>query len=127
MQVIRLGIATAALVCGSAAMAEDLVYYSQSNTGEVLYYDKDTIRAESGGYISVWTLSDAKNARTVKYRTRRVLWYIRCSAMSSGSMAFADYDAQGSLIDSGSFDEPRPTPDVPGSTGYRLVLTICGK
>lgn len=125
MRVAKIVIMVAALSCGSAAAAENLIYYADDNDGRVYYYDSDTIRRSNSGRISVWVLQDGTNDRTVKWRTRRILWNIDCSEMSSGAAAFADYDANGSLMDSNTFNYPILSPNVPGSVGYSLVEAIC--
>jgi hypothetical protein len=126
MNSTKLMMAAAGLTFSSAALAENLVLYEYTRTGSVYYYDTDTVR-KVGGYITVWTLQDAKNDRTVKFRTRRTLWKIDCDEMSSAGLAQADYDAMGSALDSKNVRYPSLTPDVPGSVGYSLTQTVCGK
>ena len=126
MRKIAAALAMVGLCVSQQALAENLIRYSTDRTGTVLYYDADTIR-HSSGYVLVWTLFDASKDKSVKYNTVRALWKIDCSSMSSGAMAVAKYKANGELLDSGSFDYPHITPDVPGSVGYKLDKVICDR
>lgn len=127
MKALKIAIATVALTTAVAAAAENLVYYARDRLGSVLYYDSDTLRQVSGGFITVWIMEDASRNRTEKYRTRRVLMKIDCDGMRSGAVSFAYYDANGRVMDRADFDYPRMTPDVPGSTGYSLVEAVCAR
>lgn len=127
MKAVKVAISAVALASASAAMAENLVWYSETVNGTVSYYDSDTIRRVSGGYITVWIFRDGSRDRTKRWRTSRELMQIDCGGMRSGSVSFADYDANDQLLDSGSFPYPDMTPAVPGSTGYSLVEAVCAR
>lgn len=127
MKAVKVAIAAAALTSASAATAENLVYYADDVEGRFYFYDSDTIRRVSGGYITVWTLQEASRDRTVRWRTNRVLFQIDCGGMQSGGVSFAQYDASGRLLDSGSTPYPTMEPAIPGTTGYLLVEAICSR
>lgn len=124
---VKVAIAALALTSASAAFAENLVYYSEDVEGRFYFYDSDTIRRVSGGYINVWTLQDASRDRTVRWRTNRVLFQIDCDGMRSAGVSFAQYDANNRLLDSGSTPYPTMQPAIPGTTGYSLVEAICAR
>jgi len=126
MKAVKVVIAVVALASAPAAVAENLINYSEDANGRLYYYDSDTIRTVNGGYITVWTVQDGSRDRTVSWRTKRVLWQIDCDGMQSGAVSFAEYDANGRLLDSDSWS-PSMTPDVPRSVGYSLVEAVCGK
>lgn len=127
MKAVKVAISAVALASASAAEAENLIFYSETVNGTVSFYDSDTIRRVSGGYITVWIFRDGSRDRTVRWRTSRQLWQIDCGGMQSGIVSFAEYDANDRLLDGGSFPYPRMTPDVPGSTGYALVEAVCAR
>lgn len=123
MKVAKFAITVLALTYGSAAIAENLVWYSEDNDGRVYYYDSDTIRRNNIGRIIVWAVSDATNDKTVLWRTKKVLNHIDCDEMTIGVSAFAEYSANGTLLDSGSRGYPDMRPAVPGSVGYPRLIT----
>ena len=127
MKAVKVAIVAVALTSASAAVAENLVYYGETADGSVKYYDSDTIRRLSGGYITVWTMEDARKDRTVRYRTGRTLWKIDCEGMMLGPMAFANYDTNGRVLDSESTNYPKMIPAIPGSVGYSLVEAVCAR
>jgi hypothetical protein len=126
MKAVTVAIAAVAMASASAAVAENLINYAEDADGRLYYYDSDTIRTVSGGYITVWTVQDGSRDRTVRWRTRRVLYQIDCDDMRSSSVSFADYDANGRLLESDSW-YPKMTPDVPGSVGFSLTEAVCAR
>jgi len=127
MNAVKVGIVAVALASASAAVAENLVIYGESNTGSTYYYDSDTIRQNNSGRITVWVVWDARKDRTVRYRTKRVFTHIDCSEMKLGSTAFAEYSANDILLDSDQWSYPNMYQAVPGSVGYSLVEAVCAR
>jgi len=65
---VKLLIATIGLGLGSAAIAENLVYYGEVRPGSIFLYDSETIR-KIGDTVTVWTKRDASKDRSVRFRT----------------------------------------------------------
>lgn len=126
MKAVKVAIAAVALTSASAALAENLNLYGVTVDNTVMYFDSDTIRRVSGGYINVWVLYDGSRDRTVRWRTKRVLQQIDCNGMMLGVRSFAEYDANGRVLDSGSW-YPIMEPVIPGSVGYDLVEAVCAR
>jgi hypothetical protein len=121
---VKLLIATIGLSLGSAAIAEGLVYASETDNGSVWYYDTETVR-QSGSTVTVWTKRDASKDKTVRFRTVRQKLKIDCSDETFGTLSYIEYRADGTSNVSFSEAYPEMEPIPPGSVGYKLFQEIC--
>jgi hypothetical protein len=122
---VKVLIATIGLCLGSAASAENLVYYGTNTKGHVAYYDADTIRKYSNNTVEVWSKYDASKDNTSPWRTRRDKLRFNCSAETVGLLASYDYRADGSLIDTNVFEYPDMSPIPPGSGLSDALKNLC--
>jgi|LauGreDrversion4_2_1035121.scaffolds.fasta_scaffold477564_2 hypothetical protein len=127
LKTAKLLIAIIGLCLGSAAFAEDLVYYGTGSTGTEYYYDAETIRKFKGDIVYVWMTADESKNKTVPYRRAMVMWRFNCSNETSGSLSFIAYRADGTVADSSSTTSPEMTPIIPGSMNQKLFKIVCSK
>lgn len=121
----KLLIATIGFSLGSAASAENLVYYGTNANGHVAFYDADTIRRYSNNTVEVWSKHDASKDNRTPWRTRRNKLRFDCSAETVGLLASYDYRADGSLIDTNVFEYPNMSPIPPGSGLSDVLNNLC--
>jgi hypothetical protein len=121
---VKLLIATIGLGLGSAAIAENLVYYGEVRPGSIFLYDSETIR-KIGDTVTVWTKRDASKDRSVRFRTAMQKIRIDCSDETLGSLSYTEYGADGSIMVSESTSYPEMSPIIPGSVGYSLFQEVC--
>lgn len=126
MRVLKIAIITAALTCGSAAAAENLVFYDYTKDGSFYYFDTESIR-KNGNIIYVWTFEDAQKNKKVSYRSVRDRWRIDCDNETMGIAATASYRGDGSVYDSFNFPYPEMNPAIPESVGYSLLEAVCAQ
>ena len=126
MKPLNFTIAAMALAISSAAAAENLISFGEDVDGSVHYFDVDTIKKVSDGYINVWGIIDSSKDKTVKWRTQKILLNIDCAGMKYEALYHAKYDANGRVMDSGPLDESLK-PAIPGTSGYRLVEAVCAR
>ena len=121
----RVLIATIGLGLGSAAIAEDLVYYGTDRSKSDYYYDAESIRRYNDGDVDVWTKRNALKDKTVSYRTQRAKLRLNCSSETVSFLSFVLYRANGTVMDSVSPAYPDMEPVVPGSMGQTLFDIMC--
>jgi hypothetical protein len=121
---VKLLIATIGLSLGSAAIAEDLVYYNRGANGTVAFYDRETIR-RNGNQVTVWTFMDESKNKSVSYRSVRIKWIFNCINETSGLISIAYYNSNGSVVDSAFSEYPEMTPVIPQSFGASLFEAVC--
>ena len=124
---VKVLIATIGLGLGSAAIAEDLVYYGRDGTDTVYYYDADTIRRYSNNTVEVWEKRDASKDKTVPFRTAKNKVRFNCSAETHGYLSFFTFRANGTVIYSKSYEYPTMDPFPPGTIIDTLFKIICPK
>ncbi len=122
---VKVLIATIGLNLGSAAIAEDLVYFGTKNTGTVFYYDADTIRRNSNNTVEVWTKLDQSKDKTVSARTQRAKLRIDCSAETYGATSLYLYRSDGSVIESFDFEYPEMWSIPPVGHIKNLFKILC--
>ncbi len=118
-------ITTIGLSLGSAAIAEDPVYFATDVTGTYFTYDADTIRRYSNNTVDVWIRLDASKDKTVRYRTAMMRLKINCSNNTFGMLAEYEYRANGTVMKSDVFDYPNMNPIAPTSTIDTLFQILC--
>ena len=124
---VKVLIATIGLGLGSAATAEDLVYYGTGPNRTDYYYDADTIRRYSNNTVEVWDKSDHSKDKTKTFRTARSKFRINCSDETLGFIASYEYRANGTLIDSSETKYPEMRSIPPGTAVDRLFRIMCSK
>lgn len=122
---VKVSIATIGLCLGSAAIAEDPVYFATDVTGTYFTYDAETIRRYSDNTVDVWIRLDASKDKTVPYRTALMRLKINCSNNTFGMLAEYEYRANGTVMKSDVFDYPNMNPVAPTSTIDTLFQTLC--
>lgn len=122
---VKVSIATIGLCLGSAAIAEDPVYFATDVTGTYFTYDAETIRRYSDNTVDVWIRLDASKDKTVPYRTAMMRLKINCSNNTFGMLAEYEYRANGTVMKSDVFDYPNMNPVAPTSTIDTLFQTLC--
>jgi hypothetical protein len=122
---VKVLITTIGLCLGTAASAENLVYFGTNASGHVAYYDADTIRRYSNNTVEVWSKQDASKDKTVSWRTMRNKLRFDCSAETVGVLASYNYRADGSLIDADVFEDPKIAPIPPGSALRDVLKNLC--
>jgi hypothetical protein len=120
-------IATIGLCLGSAAIAEDLVAYSSTDSGTYHYYYADTIIRYPDNTVEVWTKADHSKDKTVSWRTSKDKLRINCYNETYGLKASYEYGADGSIMNSQVFDYPNMRPIVPESVMNILRQKLCSK
>jgi hypothetical protein len=121
----KLLIATVGLCLGSAAIAEDLVYFGTDPTDTVFYYDAETIRRYSNNTVEVWTNWDASKDKTVSWRTMRAKLRLDCDTESFGYKAVYKYSADGIITYSKDFQYPKMESIPPASSINALFKILC--
>lgn len=122
---VKVLIATIGLSLGSAAIAEDLVYYGTGASRKIYYYDAETIRRYSNNTVEVWEKRDASKDKTVPFRTARNKVRFNCSAETHGYLSIVTYRANGTVIHSGSNEYPTMDPMPPGTIMDSLFKILC--
>ena len=122
---VKVLIATIGLGLGSAAIAEDLVYYATDATGTDYYFDAETIRIPTVNTVEVWQIQDASKDKTVSYRTVKNKLRINCSEETFGFLSIVTYRADGTVIRADDYKYPTMRSTVPGSTINTLFKTLC--
>jgi hypothetical protein len=126
MKALKFTISALALAISSVAAAENLIRIGEDVDGTIIYFDMDTVKKSSDGHINVWGINDTSKDKTLKSSTIKVLLKINCSNTTLQRLYSANYDANGRIISSGSFDEP-PKPAIPGTAGYAMVEAVCAR
>ena len=124
---VKILIATIGLCLGSAAIAEDLVYYASDSSGSDYYYDAETVRRYSDNLVVVWTKEDASKNKTESYSTERAKLRFDCSDETFGFIAFIEYRKDGTVIKSRDYKYPDMRSIAPRSRIDRLFKIICSK
>lgn len=117
-------IGATALICGSAAVAEDLQFYASTNSGSLYFYDKDTIK-RTGNFLTVWVFIDRSKDKTETARSERQKYRIDCSQEEVGLMAYYEYDPQGNVLKSNQVNYPSMVNPAPQSIGEALWQGVC--
>ena len=124
---VKVLITTIGLCLGSAAIAEDLVYYSTTLNGTDFYYDAETIRRYSNNTVEVWQNVDASKDKTASFNTMKSKLRFNCVTETSGALASVFYRADGTVIDSGDFQYPKMVSITPGTPLNTLFKILCSK
>lgn len=124
---VKVLIATVGLSLGSAAIAEDLVYFTTDVSGTDFYYYADTIRRYPNDTVEVWVKQESSKDRTVSYRTSKDKLRINCADETFGFKVHNQYRADGTSIKSNVYEYPDMSPIVPESTINRLFKIVCPK
>lgn len=124
---VKVSIATIGLCLGSAAIAEDPVYFTTDVTGTYYTYDAETIRRYSDNTVDVWIRLDASKDKTVPYRTAMLRLKINCSNNTFGMLAEYEYRANGTVMKSNFFDYPNMVPVPPTTTIDTLLQILCAE
>ena len=122
---VKVLIATIVLRLGSAAIAEDLVYYATDATGTTYHIDADSIRRHDYLYVDVWIKLDASKDKTVSYRTARDKLRINCSDETFGLLSINHYRPDGTVTDSRDYKNPEMSSIIPGTAVKELFKILC--
>ena len=122
---VKVSIATIGLSLGSAASAENLVYYDTSPTGTEIYYDAETIRRYSNNTVEVWRTEDASKDKTVSWRTQKQKVRIDCSAETFSFLSIVTYRANGTVVETSDYEFPKVRSIVPGSLMNTFFKIMC--
>ena len=121
----KLLIATIGLSLGSAALAEDLVYYFTTSNGTDWYYDTETIRRYSNNTVELWDVQDASKDKSVSWRTQRQKVRIDCSAETFSFLSIVTYRANGTVVETSDYEFPKVHSIVPASSMNKLFKILC--
>jgi hypothetical protein len=127
IKAVKVLIATVGLGLSSAAIAEDLVYFTTDVSGTDFYYYADTIRRYSNDTVEVWVKQESSKDKTVSSRTSKDKLRINCSDETFGFKAHNEYRADGTSMKSYVYEYPDMSPIVPESTINKLFKIVCSK
>jgi hypothetical protein len=123
---VKVLIATIGLSLGSAAIAENLVYYDTSPTGTDKYYDTETIRRYSNNTVVVWTKEDASKDKTESWSTRKSKFRFNCSTETYGFLYLVLYRANGTVMEVANYEDDFESESiVPESSVDTLFKIVC--
>jgi hypothetical protein len=97
---------------------------SRENTS---YYDADSIK-RSGPMVSVWTLTEYRQAEKAGFLSTRSHKELDCKKQQDRTLqyiAYAENKGQGQVV--GGINEPSDWQDIaPGTRNSRLLQMVCG-
>ena len=126
MRLLPAAAAAAAMAMPSPALAAEWVFYSESDSGALLYYDADSLRTD-GRTATVWVREDASRDRTVDYREARRHLMIDCTNNTRRLLAFTVYGADGGILSAETIP-PAEQEDMeipPDTIGDDLRQAVC--
>ena len=122
MRKVLVLIAALSAAPGAAATWVEIV---KTSTGGVASIDKDSVKVE-GDAVLGWVSWDYSNDKTEKARTAKTRVSIKCGAETFKSVYYAQYDADGAIIDSGNLPSyTQYSPIIPDSVGDTIFKSIC--
>lgn len=112
------------------AHAANWIYVTTSAKKAHYHVDATSIKERqtrlSGVIRLAWFKVDHSEDKSVKQRESKHLFHFKCARGEMTLVQFADYDAGGNLIDSGSFSELTGfEAAIPDTVGYTLLSTVC--
>jgi hypothetical protein len=122
---VKVLIATIGLSLGSAAIAEDLVYFGSDPTGTVFYIDKETIRKNLNNTVDVWIKLDESKNKTVDYNAQRAKLRIDCSDETYELRTLYLYRADGTVMKSINYEYPEMGSIPPVGHINNLFKILC--
>ncbi len=99
------------------------VEYTSSGSGSVYSYNikSETVYSDR---VEVWVMADHSKNRTIKARTSKFLYEIKCESQTIRELQSAEYDAGGRVLS--SFDAPdTPIRVIPETVGRALYDEMC--
>jgi len=132
------------LIFVSPVFGDNWIQYGTGSQGNIYSYNKDTVKWKTNNIVQVWKREDF----SVEGREKRIqgligkglptngydkfshemgLIEIDCEEMKRNLLSIVDYDTDGNVLLSSSYNEPDWRYIVPGSVGDGLRKEVCKK
>lgn len=114
-------------VSHAAARESEWVKVNEDVYGSVNFIDITSIEFYQNNprYLKFWLSEDARKNNTKKYVNSKMVKVVDCDRNTMATVAYADYAANGELVDSGSFTYLKFEELIPGTVALSWKNLVC--